>query len=243
MSRRCRVRATDAADSARALEDVRRPERSCHPVTSQPSRRHHGWRGRRDRSRRQLEPAGGGFDGAPSRRRRICCPSAATFGVVARDGLPVAMPARRRASSCPPVVLHTVGPEPRAAITDPELRLLLFRRSLDLADELGAASALSRPLAPASTAGPDDVGQLTSSVRLWPDHRTRRPTVRFVLSANRCWKVLLPHWSARPRGFGPARSASTSRHATRPMSLPRGGRPPSARGRMTRRSPAWFHWL
>jgi O-acetyl-ADP-ribose deacetylase (regulator of RNase III) len=103
-----------------------------------------------------------------------------------RDGLPVgaavatpgfALPARW--------VVHTVGPNRHAGQTDPDLLASCFRRSLDVADDLGAASVAF----PAISAGvygwaADEVATIAvRTVRRWdtehPD--TGLHDVRFVL--------------------------------------------------------------
>ena len=103
-----------------------------------------------------------------------------------RDGLPVgdavatpgfALPARW--------VIHTVGPNRHAGETDPELLASCFRRSLDVADDLGAAS-VAFPAVSAGVYGwdADDVATIAvATVRRWgADHaHTGIQQVRFVL--------------------------------------------------------------
>lgn len=103
-----------------------------------------------------------------------------------RDGLPVgeavatpgfALPARW--------VIHTVGPNRHAGQTNPDLLASCFRRSLDVAEELGAAS-LAFPAVSAGVYGwaPEDVASIAAaSVNDWfagrPDAVVQQ--VRFVL--------------------------------------------------------------
>ena len=103
-----------------------------------------------------------------------------------RDGLPVgeavatpgfALPARW--------IVHTVGPNRHAGQTDPELLTSCIRRSLDVADDLGAAS-IAFPAISAGVYGwaADDVATIAvRTVRRWdgehPD--TGLHDVRFVL--------------------------------------------------------------
>ena len=131
---------------------------------------------------------GGGVDGAIHRAAGpellgACRELRATSH---RDGLPVgeavatpgfALPARW--------VIHTVGPNRHAGQTDPELLASCFRRSLDVADELGAAS-IAFPAVSAGVYGwaAEDVASIAvAAVRNW---HTGRPDaaiehVRFVL--------------------------------------------------------------
>ncbi len=103
-----------------------------------------------------------------------------------RDGLPVgeavatpgfALPARW--------VIHTVGPNRHAGQTNPDLLASCFRRSLDVAEELGVAS-LAVPAVGAGVYGwaAEDVASIAAaSVNDWlagrPDAVVQR--VRFVL--------------------------------------------------------------
>jgi O-acetyl-ADP-ribose deacetylase (regulator of RNase III) len=103
-----------------------------------------------------------------------------------RDGLPVgeavatpgfALPARW--------VIHTVGPNRHAGQTNPDLLASCFRRSLDVAEELGAAS-LAFPAVSAGVYGwaAEDVASIAAaSVNDWfagrPDAVVQR--VRFIL--------------------------------------------------------------
>jgi O-acetyl-ADP-ribose deacetylase (regulator of RNase III) len=103
-----------------------------------------------------------------------------------RDGLPVgeavatpgfALPARW--------VIHTVGPNRHAGQTDPDLLASCFRRSLDVAEELGAAS-VAFPAVSAGVYGwaAEDVASIAvASVNSWhaehPDSAVQH--VRFVL--------------------------------------------------------------
>lgn len=103
-----------------------------------------------------------------------------------RDGLPVgeavatpgfALPARW--------VIHTVGPNRHAGQTNPDLLASCFRRSLDVAEELGAAS-LAFPAVSAGVYGwaAEDVASIAAaSVNDWfagrPDAVVQQ--VRFVL--------------------------------------------------------------
>ena len=103
-----------------------------------------------------------------------------------RDGLPVgdavatpgfALPARW--------VIHTVGPNRHAGQTDPELLASCFRRSLDVADELGAVS-VAFPAVSAGVYGWDAVDVATvavAAVHGWDaDHPgSAVQQVRFVL--------------------------------------------------------------
>lgn len=83
-------------------------------------------------------------------------------------------------------VIHTVGPDARAGETDPRLLASCFRRSLDVAAELGATS-VAVPAVSAGVFGWDveDVAQIAiAAVRDWAEHRPdHHPVtlVRFVL--------------------------------------------------------------
>ena len=110
------------------------------------------------------------------------------------DGLPVgeavatpgfALPARW--------VIHTVGPNRHAGQTDPALLASCFQRSLDVADELGAA-AVAFPAVSAGIYGwaADDVASIaTEAVRNWTLAHPTTPvkTVRFVLFDERLLRV------------------------------------------------------
>lgn len=126
---------------------------------------------------------GGGVDGAIHRAAgpallRACRELRAT---TLPDGLPVgdavatpgfALPARW--------VIHTVGPNRHAGETDPELLASCFRRSLDVADELGATS-VAFPAVSAGVYGwnADEVARIAvGAVR---DSGAFVATVRFVL--------------------------------------------------------------
>jgi O-acetyl-ADP-ribose deacetylase (regulator of RNase III) len=103
-----------------------------------------------------------------------------------RNGLPVgeavatpgfALPARW--------VIHTVGPNRHAGQTDPGLLASCFRRSLDVADELGAAS-VAFPAVSAGVYGweASDVASIAvATVRSWDAERPEPVVdhVRFVL--------------------------------------------------------------
>jgi O-acetyl-ADP-ribose deacetylase (regulator of RNase III) len=131
---------------------------------------------------------GGGVDGAIHRAAGPDLLSAcrALRASSHRDGLPVgeavatpgfALPARW--------VIHTVGPNRHAGQADPALLASCFRRSLDVADELGAASVAF----PAVSAGiygwdADDVASIAvATVRHWAATQERAAVrhVRFVL--------------------------------------------------------------
>lgn len=102
------------------------------------------------------------------------------------DGLPVgeavatpgfALPARW--------VIHTVGPNRHAGQTDPELLASCFSRSLDVADELSAAS-IAFPAVSAGVYGwaAEDVATIAvTTARRWHDERPAAGVkrVRFVL--------------------------------------------------------------
>ena len=82
-------------------------------------------------------------------------------------------------------VIHTVGPNRHAGETDPQLLASCFRRSLDVAGELGAAS-VAFPAVSAGVYGwdADDVATIAvATVRRWaadhPDAAVNR--ARFVL--------------------------------------------------------------
>jgi O-acetyl-ADP-ribose deacetylase len=131
---------------------------------------------------------GGGVDGAIHRAAgpellRACRDLRASSH---REGLPVgdavatpgfALPARW--------VIHTVGPNRHAGQTVPELLASCFRRSLEVANELGAAS-VAFPAVSAGVYGwdPDDVATIAvATVRRWgaehPDAAVQQG--RFVL--------------------------------------------------------------
>ena len=131
---------------------------------------------------------GGGVDGAIHRAAgpELLDACRALRASSHRDGLPVgeavatpgfAMPARW--------VIHTVGPNRHAGQTDPALLASCFRRSLDVADELGAASVAF----PAVSAGiygwdADDVASVAvEAVRRWATSHEGASVrhVRFVL--------------------------------------------------------------
>jgi len=131
---------------------------------------------------------GGGVDGAIHRAAgpELLAACRALRASSLPDGLPVgeavatpgfALPARW--------VIHTVGPNRHAGQTDPELLASCFRRSLDAADELGAAS-IAFPAVSAGVYGwaAEDVATIaTAAVRSWQaehaDAAVRQ--VRFVL--------------------------------------------------------------
>lgn len=77
-------------------------------------------------------------------------------------------------------VIHTVGPNRHAGEADPELLASCFRRSLEMADELGASS-LAFPAVSAGVYGwgADEVAQI--AVRTVRETPTRVADVRFVL--------------------------------------------------------------
>lgn len=135
---------------------------------------------------------GGGVDGAIHRAAgpallRACRELRASSH---RDGLPVgeavatpgfALPARW--------VIHTVGPNRHAGQTDPGLLASCFSRSLDLADELGAAS-VAFPAVSAGVYGWEaaDVASIAvATVRSWDAERPDAVVdhVRFVLFSDR----------------------------------------------------------
>lgn len=134
---------------------------------------------------------GGGVDGAIHRAAgpELLSACRALRASSHPDGLPVgeavatpgfALPARW--------VIHTVGPNRHAGETDPHLLASCFRRSLDVADELGAAS-LAFPAVGAgvySWAAEDAASIAVASVRGWGDGRsdTGLQRVRFVLFSN-----------------------------------------------------------
>lgn len=132
---------------------------------------------------------GGGVDGAIHRAAgpELLSACRALRASSHRDGLPVgeavatpgfALPARW--------VIHTAGPNRHAGQTDPALLASCFRRSLDVADELGAAS-ISFPAVGAGIYGwdADDVATIAvATIRRWAaahEHGAVR-RVRFVLS-------------------------------------------------------------
>ena len=86
-------------------------------------------------------------------------------------------------------VIHTVGPNRHAGETDPQALASCFRRSLDVADELGAVS-VAFPAVSAGVYGweADDVATIAvATVRRWgadhPDGALQE--VRFVLFSER----------------------------------------------------------
>ena len=139
---------------------------------------------------------GGGVDGAI---HRAAGPELLTACRALRasshpDGLPVgeavatpgfALPARW--------VIHTVGPNRHAGETDPNLLSSCFRRSLDVADELGAGS-IAFPAVSAGVYGwaAEDVARIAiEAVRGWQaDHPSSSLRhVRFVLFTDALLKV------------------------------------------------------
>ncbi len=131
---------------------------------------------------------GGGVDGAIHRAAGPGLLSACRDlrSSTYRDGLPVgdavatpgfALPARW--------VIHTVGPNRYAGQTDPGLLASCFSRSLDVAQDLGAAS-IAFPAVSAGVYGwaADDVASIAvATVRLWSAERPEATVqyVRFVL--------------------------------------------------------------
>ncbi len=115
---------------------------------------------------------GGGVDGAIHRAAgpELLEACRALRASTHRDGLPVgdavatpgfALPARW--------VIHTVGPNRHAGQTDPRLLASCFSRSLDVADELGAAS-IAFPAVSAGIYGwaAEDVASIAAAtVREW----------------------------------------------------------------------------
>ena len=131
---------------------------------------------------------GGGVDGAIHRAAgpELLDACRALRASTHRDGLPVgdavatpgfALPARW--------VIHTVGPNRHAGQTDPALLASCFSRSLNVADELGAAS-IAFPAVSAGVYGwaAEDVASIAATtVRRWCTERpaTTVQHVRFVL--------------------------------------------------------------
>ncbi|MDQ2624692.1 MAG: O-acetyl-ADP-ribose deacetylase [Actinomycetota bacterium] len=103
------------------------------------------------------------------------------------DGLPVGEAVPTAAGLLPARwVIHTVGPDARAGQADPSLLTSCFRRSLDVAAELGASS-IAFPAVSAGVFGwaADDVAQIAvAAVRDWAERQpdgTPVALVRFVL--------------------------------------------------------------
>jgi len=131
---------------------------------------------------------GGGVDGAIHRAAgpELLAACRALRASSLPDGLPVgeavatpgfALPARW--------VIHTVGPNRHAGQTDPEFLASCFRRSLDAADELGAAS-IAFPAVSAGVYGwaAEDVATIAAAaVRGWQAEHADAAVrhVRFVL--------------------------------------------------------------
>jgi O-acetyl-ADP-ribose deacetylase (regulator of RNase III) len=135
---------------------------------------------------------GGGVDGAIHRAAgpELLTACRALRASSHRDGLAVgdavatpgfALPARW--------VIHTVGPNRHAGQTDPDLLASCFRRSLDVTEELGAAS-LAFPAVSAGIYGwaAEDVAAIaTAAVHGWFAERRVATVqqVRFVLFSDR----------------------------------------------------------
>jgi O-acetyl-ADP-ribose deacetylase (regulator of RNase III) len=102
------------------------------------------------------------------------------------DGLPVGEAVATPAFGLPARwVIHTVGPNRHAGQADPALLASCFRRSLDVADELGAAS-VAFPAVSAGVYGWDaeEVASIAvAAVRGWQAERPNAAVqdVRFVL--------------------------------------------------------------
>ena len=131
---------------------------------------------------------GGGVDGAIHRAAgpellRACRALRASSHP---DGLPVGEAVATPAFALPARwVIHTVGPNRHAGQADPALLASCFRRSLDVADELGAAS-VAFPAVSAGVYGWDaeEVASIAvAAVRGWEAERpdTAVHDVRFVL--------------------------------------------------------------
>jgi len=131
---------------------------------------------------------GGGVDGAIHRAAGPALLDAcrALRASSLRDGLPVGQAVATPAFDLPARwVIHTVGPNRHAGQTDPSLLASCFRRSLDVADELGATS-IAFPAVSAGVYGwaaQDVASSATTTVRQWDaEHpETTMRQVRFVL--------------------------------------------------------------
>jgi len=131
---------------------------------------------------------GGGVDGAIHRAAgpELLSACRALRASSHPDGLPVGEAVATPGFALPVRwVIHTVGPNRNAGQDDPELLASCFRRSLDVADDLGAASVAF----PAVSAGiygwnADDVASIAvAAVRSWCAERPDAAVqdVRFVL--------------------------------------------------------------
>jgi len=131
---------------------------------------------------------GGGVDGAIHRAAgpELLAACRELRASSLRDGLPVGEAVATPGFGLPARwVIHTVGPNRHAGETDPQLLASCFRRSLDVADELGAVS-IAFPAVSAGVYGwdADDVATIAvATVRRWgADHPDADALqVRFVL--------------------------------------------------------------
>ena len=131
---------------------------------------------------------GGGVDGAIHRAAgpELLAACRALRASTHRHGLPVGDAVATPAFALPARwVIHTVGPNRHAGQTDPALLASCFRRSLDVAQDLGAVS-IAFPAVSAGVYGwdADDVASVAvDTVRAWdeehPDANIEH--VRFVL--------------------------------------------------------------
>lgn len=150
---------------------------------------------------------GGGVDGAIHRAAggQLLAACRELRAGALRDGLPtgdaVATPGFRLPARW---VIHTVGPNARAGQTDPGLLASCFRRSLDVAEELGAAS-VAFPAISAGVYGWDPATVAEVGLRTVRDYPARKvQSVEFVLFNAATKRIFREAWQKlATSGTGP----------------------------------------
>ena len=119
-------------------------------------------------------------------------------------------------------VIHTVGPNARAGETDPALLASCFRRSLDVAEELGAES-VAFPAISAGVYGWDPAAVARIGLRTVRDYPARTVrTVDFVLFGAPAEQIFRSAWQELTAAGGTATSGTGTED---------GGSSPPARAR------------